>query len=130
MSITDKLDILEWSNTGKRLPRELFVLIRNHILDDYDDIKAKSWVFDNIVPSFFQGEFNQPPEQSFVFYDPYPPRERKSIINQVKYFQDKLEKTPNNPIIIKIIQLWFDIIEVDVNPNIVNEAKLMLNYTD
>ena len=39
-----------------------------------------------------------------------------------------LQKTPNNPI---IIQLWFNIMEVDVeDTNIINEAKLMLNYTD
>ncbi len=51
MSTLDNLDRFEWSDQGRPISRELFVIIHNHILNDYDVFEAGNWAYENLNKS-------------------------------------------------------------------------------
>ncbi len=105
MSITQKLDSFELSKQGIRLPSELYRIIRNYILDDYDVNAAKSWAFDYLNNSIYEN-FNN----SFDFKKDY-----EDSREMLDYFQEELKnvfgKGKLPPELKKKIELWIEIIE-------------------
>ncbi len=102
MSIVQKLDMLELSIQGQRLPRELFKIIRDNLLKDYEKNAAINSLYHKLL-SDSEVYLNTSLDYEYLELD-------------LNKYTKLIEQNPKDLILIMEIQEWFNLLEKNFTP--------------